>query len=104
MVPAWLWLTASSARLCSASERALIAAVTPVEKEEVRVRCFTQPRQQATPIAAMMAQGFIHEVCRQLDQDKVIWDHQKYMPRPVICGGDGPILRFRQYYQQFYVE
>ena len=52
----------------------------------------------------MFAAGFVHEVCRQLDQDKVIWDHQRYLPRPVICDGDGPILRFRQYYNQFYAD
>jgi phenylpropionate dioxygenase-like ring-hydroxylating dioxygenase large terminal subunit len=95
----------TATRFTGVAETLLIAAVTPVEKDEVRVRfCFTQPKTQATPIAAMMAQGFIHEVCRQLDQDKVIWDHQRYLPKPVICDGDGPILRFRQYYQQFYVE
>ena len=66
--------------------------------------CFTQPRSQTEGMAAMVAFGFVHEVCRQLDQDKVIWDRQKYLPRPIICDGDGPILRFRQYYNQFYAE
>ncbi len=95
----------SSTRFTGIAETLLIAAVTPVEKDEVRVRfCFTQPRNQASPIAAMMAQGFIHEVCRQLDQDKVIWDRQRYLDKPIICDGDGPILRFRQYYRQFYAE
>ncbi len=95
----------SATRFTGVAETLLVAAVTPVEKDEVRVRfCFTQPRTQATPVAAMVAQGFIHEVCRQLDQDKVIWDRQRYLPKPTICDGDGPILRFRQYYNQFYAE
>ena len=66
--------------------------------------CFTQPKVQATPVAAMIAKGFVREICRQLDQDKVIWDRQRYLDKPVICDGDGPILRFRQYYRQFYAE
>lgn len=95
----------SATRFTGVAETLLVAAVTPVEKDEVRVRfCFTQPKTQATPVAAMVAQGFIHEVCRQLDQDKVIWDRQRYLPKPIICDGDGPIMRFRQYYKQFYAE
>jgi phenylpropionate dioxygenase-like ring-hydroxylating dioxygenase large terminal subunit len=94
----------SATRFTGVAETLLVAAVTPVEKDEVRVRFFfTQPRTQTDPLAHMVAQGFIYEVCRQLDQDKVIWDHQKYLPRPVVCDGDGPILRFRSWYSQFYV-
>ena len=52
----------------------------------------------------MAAKAFIHEVCRQLDQDKIIWDRMRYLKRSVICDGDGPILRFRKYYNQFYAE
>jgi len=95
----------SATRFAGVADTLLLAAVTPVEKDKVRVRfCFTQPKQQTTDIGALFARGFIQEVCRQLDQDKVIWDRQRYMPKPVICDGDGPILRFRQWYQGFYAE
>lgn len=95
----------TSTRFSGIAETLLVAAVTPVEKDEVRVRfCFTQPKEQKDALASMVAQGFIHEVCRQLDQDKIIWDRQRYMERPVICDGDGPILRFRKWYSQFYAE
>jgi phenylpropionate dioxygenase-like ring-hydroxylating dioxygenase large terminal subunit len=92
-------------RFTGIADTLLVAAVTPVEKDEVRVRfCFTQPKEQKDALATMVAQGFIHEVCRQLDQDKVIWDRQRYMERPIVCDGDGPILRFRKWYSQFYAE
>lgn len=95
----------TSTRFTGIAETLLVAAVTPVEKDEVRVRfCFTQPKDQVEGLSAMVARGFIFEVCRQLDQDKVIWDRQRYLPRPVVCDGDGPILRFRQWYRQFYAE
>ena len=95
----------SATRFAGVADTLLIAAVTPVEKDKVRVRfCFTQPKKQPTDIATMFARGFIQEVCRQLDQDKVIWDHQRYQPRPIICDGDGPILQFRKWYGAFYAE
>ncbi len=95
----------SATRFTGLAETLLVAAVTPVEKDEVSVRfCFTQPKDQTEGLSAFVARGFIAEVCRQLDQDKVIWDRQHYLPRPVVCDGDGPILPFRQWYRQFYAE
>ena len=46
----------------------------------------------------------IKDICRQLDQDKVVWDRQKYLHDPLLCDGDGPIAAFRKYYRQFYAE
>jgi len=95
----------SATRFTGLAETLLVAAITPVEKDEVRVRfCFTQPKAQNEGISSMAAKAFIHEVCRQLDQDKIIWDRMRYLERPIVCDGDGPILRFRKYYNQFYAE
>ena len=95
----------SATRFAGVADTLLIAAVTPVEQDNVRVRfCFTQPKTQSSDMGTMFAAGFVHEVCRQLDQDKVIWDRQRYLPKPIICDGDGPILQFRQWYAQFYAE
>lgn len=35
--------------------------------------------------------------------DLVIWDNKKYRPQPLLCDGDGPIMKWRNYYKQFYV-
>jgi len=80
-------------------------AVTPVAQDKVHVRfAFTQRRSDKEGEKAGVARGIIKNLCRQLDQDKVVWDRQRYMPQPVICDGDGPIAAFRQYYSQFYAE
>lgn len=36
--------------------------------------------------------------------DFMVWNHKKYRPQPLLCDGDGPILRFRQWFRQFYTE
>jgi hypothetical protein len=46
----------------------------------------------------------VKDICRQLDQDKVVWDRQRYTPDALLCDGDGPIAAFRKYYRQFYAE
>ena len=42
------------------------------------------------------------EIRRQLEQDVVIWEKKAYMDRPILVGSDGPILKYRQWYRQFY--
>ena len=87
------------------SETLLISGVTPVAKDKVHVRfAFTQPRREAEGPAGGLARALVRDICKQLDQDKVVWDRQRYIARPIVCDGDGPILPFRQYYRRFYDE
>lgn len=87
------------------SETLLMAAITPVDRDRVHARfAFTQPRAQAEGAGAGLARALIRDICKQFDQDKVIWDRQAYLPNAIICAGDGPIMRFRRFYEQFYAE
>ncbi len=36
--------------------------------------------------------------------DLVVWNNKKYRPQPLLCDGDGPIVAWRKYHQQFYIE
>ncbi|MFS0850295.1 Rieske 2Fe-2S domain-containing protein [Novosphingobium panipatense] len=92
-------------RFTGISETLLIACITPVDLDHVHTRfCFTQPRSQAEGERAGVAKAIIRDICKQYDQDKVIWDRQKFEPEPVICAGDGPIADFRKFYSRYYVE
>ncbi len=35
--------------------------------------------------------------------DFIVWNNKKYRPNPLLCDGDGPILQYRKWFQQFYV-
>ncbi|MCB2065317.1 MAG: Rieske (2Fe-2S) protein [Erythrobacter sp.] len=86
------------------SETLLVASIAPVEEDVLRVRYgFTQPRAEAEGPMAGLAKALIRDICKQLDQDKVIWDRQKYEANPIICDGDGPIPQFRKFYSRYYV-
>jgi len=87
------------------SETLLVASLVPVEEDVLRVRyCFTQPKTQATGPGAGLAKALIRDICKQLDQDKVIWDRMRFEPNPIICDGDGPIPQFRQWYSRYYAD
>lgn len=92
-------------RFTGICETLLVACITPIEKDHVVARfCFSQPREQKEGPGGGAARAIIKDICKQFDQDKVVWDRQKYMPQPLICDGDGPIGKFRNWYKQFYVE
>lgn len=39
-----------------------------------------------------------------VEQDFAIWEHKVFVPRPALAAGDGPILRYRRWAEQFYEE
>ena len=49
-----------------------------------------------------VARAFVAEIARQYAQDIPIWENKRYLERPLLCDGDGPILELRRYFKQFY--
>ena len=49
-----------------------------------------------------VAAAVIDEVVRQMEQDIPIWEHKKYLAKPMLCDGDGPIPEYRKWASQFY--
>ncbi|MNT96630.1 hypothetical protein D3C71_1990180 [compost metagenome] len=37
-----------------------------------------------------------------VEGDIPIWHTKIHRVRPLLCDGDGPVLRFREYFEQFY--
>ena len=92
-------------RFSGISDTLLVASLVPVEEDVLRVRYgFCQPRTQAEGPSAGLARAIIRDICKQLDQDKVIWDRMRFEANPVICDGDGPIPQFRHWYSRYYAK
>ena len=51
-----------------------------------------------------MVQMAIESLCGQkgIEGDIPIWENKIYRAKPLLCDGDGPIFRFRKYFEQFY--
>lgn len=80
----------------------LQACVTPIDDETVQVNFAFQQKKSNTDRQANLGKALIADICRQLEEDKPIWEHKIYRPKPVLCDGDGPIAKFRKWYSQFY--
>lgn len=94
-----------TARYSGLIQTLIISAVTPIDDEHVDVRfTFTIRRVPDDGATAFVAQTFMEEACRQVEQDIAVWEHKKFLARPLLCEGDGPIGLFRRWARQFYVD
>lgn len=85
----------------------LMVLATPVEADQVELRfCFTYPETPEGSPEHKTAMAAIENTCGQsgVEGDIPIWHHKIHRVRPLLCDRDGPILRFRRYFEQFYAE
>jgi phenylpropionate dioxygenase-like ring-hydroxylating dioxygenase large terminal subunit len=47
-------------------------------------------------------QARMRDLCKQINQDLPIWNNKRYVPRPIIVQGDGPVLAYRSAFARFY--
>jgi 3-ketosteroid 9alpha-monooxygenase subunit A len=85
---------------------------TPIGEEITEVRVITQigllpdhPLTRALPrqwLADRIGQLAAAEMGRDFAADIRIWEHKRYLERPRLIDGDGPIGRYRRWARQFY--
>ena len=92
-------------RLKGVVDLSLMVLATPVEADDVELRfCFTYPKAEEGSPQHKAAMAAIAGTCGQtgVEGDIPIWANKIHRVKPFLCDGDGPILRFRRYFEQFY--
>ena len=86
-------------------ETVQLGNVTPIDNETCEVNfAFSQMKVNGeTPQGGVHA-AIIKDICKQLEEDKPIWENKIYRPLPILCDGDGPIFKFRKWMNQFYAD
>jgi phenylpropionate dioxygenase-like ring-hydroxylating dioxygenase large terminal subunit len=84
---------------------------TPIGEREAIVHAWTSVRSRGKsrigrvlwrPLDALLDRVLSHEMFMQLVRDEVIWGRKKYLRRPALGAGDGPIGKYRAWARQFY--
>ena len=78
--------------------------ITPIDNDHVHVRFAFIQRKEDEAERAGLARALKRDICRQMSEDKIIWEHKTFRQKPALCDGDGPIAKFRKWYGQFYAE
>ena len=79
----------------------LLQALTPVEPYHMRLEttAFCSPNAGNLTLANRLA---LLAYAENVERDVLIWGKKKYLMAPALVRGDGPIVRFRKWYAQFY--
>ena len=83
----------------------LVTASTPIDDRRPRrpastSTCATSATRSTN---STVGQAFADEVDRQFAEDTPIWEHKAHLVRPALADNDGPFMKFRKWYSQFYV-
>lgn len=93
----------ATTRFTGICETLELATTTPIDADHVHVRyAFVQPKQDGQDPVGGVAAAIIRDIVKQMNEDVPIWENKAYVPRPVLCDGDGPIADFRRWCEQFY--
>jgi phenylpropionate dioxygenase-like ring-hydroxylating dioxygenase large terminal subunit len=77
-----------------------VAASSPIDEAHVHQRWVFSYR---ASIGEEMAHNIIDRFAKAgIYQDIPIWENKRYVPQPVLVKGDGKIMEFRRWCQQFY--
>jgi phenylpropionate dioxygenase-like ring-hydroxylating dioxygenase large terminal subunit len=83
----------------------LIGCNLPLDEESTAIRFTFVCRQQADSAStSRLATAFMDEIHHLAVEDLEIWEHKAYLARPCLANTDGPIMAFRRWAAQFYVD
>lgn len=76
---------------------------TPLDADQVEVRMVFVPKCYAdTGLTRLIGDALTERVAAEFEGDIGIWEHKAYLASPVLCDGDGPINKWRNWARQFY--
>ena len=78
-------------------------AHTPVDHNTLELR-FGVSLQILGDVEKMrgFAAKYVENLTLGYHEDVEIWEHKRYVDKPILCDGDGPVGRLRRWYKQFY--
>jgi 3-ketosteroid 9alpha-monooxygenase subunit A len=84
-------------------ESRLLNAHTMIDADRLHLRIAVMVRAAGdTPRSERFLAAYVRDLQTGFEQDIAIWTHKAWRDRPLLCDGDGPIMRLRRWYSQFY--
>jgi nitrite reductase/ring-hydroxylating ferredoxin subunit len=95
------------ARFSGVVDLVAMTLVTPVEADLCEVRmAFSHKNMPEDSPGYQAVQATIKLICGQtgIEGDIPIWNRKIFRANPILCDGDGQIMRYRKYFSQFYAD
>ena len=82
----------------------LLVLSSPVDQGRIVLRTATSVKDFGPgPITHLLREAAGLALKREVGQDAPIWEAKRYVEKPILAEGDGPIAEYRRYCKQFYV-
>ena len=90
-------------RFTGITETIICSSTIPIDEETVHIRfAFAVNTRGGASVDKGVGAAIIADIVKQLEEDIPIWENKRYLPRPMLCDGDGPIGQYRKWARQFY--
>src|SRR6476646_10201779 len=75
-----------------------IATTTPINDETRQVRFnFIVRKFDDEKLTSTVADAFVNEINKQVQEDRPIWEHKTFLPTPALADTDGQIHKFSKW-------
>lgn len=91
-------------------ELCTVVMATPLDDEHIEARVSVQVKNVGgrfqhwlpqRPIRRLLSQIAVRQMAQDFEQDVPIWENKRYLERPRVVPGDGPIVQYRRWARQF---
>lgn len=81
----------------------LLVLSSPIDQENIILRTAASMRRWGPfPVSLLVRELASMGLNKEVGQDAPIWETKRYLDKPVLAEGDGPIAEYRRYCKQFY--
>ncbi len=89
-------------RLQAGPKVCILSSTTPIDETTVIHRmAFMVDRSVNILTRHVVARAVIHRAAQEFTNDIPIWENKSFIARPVLCDGDGPIMKLRKWYKRY---
>jgi len=81
----------------------VFSSIVPVDAEYTNHRISIWIKKTRVPFLSNVVRRFLlWQMMKTYHEDMQIWESKEYLSHPILCDGDGSIMRLRRWYGQFY--
>lgn len=81
----------------------VFSSIVPIDDSSVRHRLSIYTKKIAVPLVSEVTRQFlVWQMMKTYREDLQIWESKQYLRHPVLCDGDGSIVKLRRWYAQFF--
>lgn len=85
------------------AEAHVFSSIVPVDEEYTVHRLTVRVKKSAVPgWSQLVRHVVISEMMRTYREDMQIWESKSYLSRPILCDGDGAIMKLRKWFKKFH--